>query len=457
MSLSGSTGSISQPVGRARRRSASKAPAPRLYVLDGLRLAAALAVVMYHYVALRGGWDKNPQAIFPGLHKVAQYGWLGVEFFFLISGFVICMSTWGRTLGDFVVSRASRLYPAYWFGVAATTTVLTVWPQVHRAEDTETVFANLSMLQTGLNSADVDDAYWTLFAELRFYVLFAIVVALGVTYRRCVMFCGIWIVAAMINPMTDTKFVSAWAMSSYAPYFVAGIAFFLMHKYRPNAVLWSIVGISFAVAQRFVTARIAINLGARGADVPEWPVRVGILLAFVLMAGVALGWFDRIQWKWLTTAGALTYPLYVIHMWIGMTIIYHLRGRMSPYALLAGVMAFMLVAAWIIARFVEKPLSLWMRRALKKGMEDIRLNTARDERASARHQPPTVKDSTTAVPEPAVAAMYDRQFAENPVLGTGPVRPGAQPLELVTDQSGYKPFKPFDPGVSDMDVDPRKL
>uniref|UniRef100_A0AAU2VA93 Integral membrane protein n=1 Tax=Streptomyces sp. NBC_00003 TaxID=2903608 RepID=A0AAU2VA93_9ACTN len=38
--------------------------------------------------------------------------------FFLISGFVICMSCWGKPLGDFFVSRVVRLYPAYWFGSA---------------------------------------------------------------------------------------------------------------------------------------------------------------------------------------------------------------------------------------------------------------------------------------------------------------------------------------------------
>lgn len=68
-----------------------------------------------------------------------------------------------------------------------------------------------------------------------------------------------------------------------------------------------------------------------------------------------------------------------------------------------------------------------------------------------------MKDGATAGPAAAVAAEYDRRFAENPVLGTGAARPGPQPLELVTDQSGYKPFKPFDPGASDTDVDPRKL
>src|SRR5687768_1346736 len=82
------------------------APAPkhnRLRALDGLRLLAALMVCLYHYSG-RGGqvthmWGESPRNLFPDLSAVAAYGSLGVQVFFVISGFVICMSSWGRTLG----------------------------------------------------------------------------------------------------------------------------------------------------------------------------------------------------------------------------------------------------------------------------------------------------------------------------------------------------------------------
>lgn len=48
----------------------------------------------------------------------------------MVSGFVICMSAWGRSVGDFAVSRVSRLFPAYWAAVAFTTLVLFNWPEV---------------------------------------------------------------------------------------------------------------------------------------------------------------------------------------------------------------------------------------------------------------------------------------------------------------------------------------
>src|SRR3954453_20330336 len=64
----------------------------RLRFLDGLRLLAARGGVGLHLTAApTAGWDGHP---FGGLTGVTRYGWLGVELFFLISEFVICMSGW---------------------------------------------------------------------------------------------------------------------------------------------------------------------------------------------------------------------------------------------------------------------------------------------------------------------------------------------------------------------------
>ncbi|MFD6812242.1 acyltransferase family protein, partial [Streptomyces anthocyanicus] len=108
--------------GQERRSSLPDAPRPRkrgrLYVLDGLRLGAALMVVAFHYTALGAeAWDRPAWTVFPEVSRFTSYGYLGVQLFFVISGFVICMSAWGRPLKAFFVSRVIRLYPAYWFAV----------------------------------------------------------------------------------------------------------------------------------------------------------------------------------------------------------------------------------------------------------------------------------------------------------------------------------------------------
>src|SRR5690349_17773865 len=84
----------------------------RLYEVDLLRIFAAVSVVLYHY--LFAGYYKVVSPLgfeAPGL--VARYGYLGVDLFFLISGFVVLLSAWDRTPRSFLVSRVVRLYPAY--------------------------------------------------------------------------------------------------------------------------------------------------------------------------------------------------------------------------------------------------------------------------------------------------------------------------------------------------------
>ncbi|MEV5593604.1 acyltransferase [Streptomyces sp. NPDC052496] len=361
----------------------------RLAALDGLRLLAALMVVFYHYVALARPWGHDTGTIFPTAHWAAQYGWLGVEVFFLISGFVICMSVWGRTVGDFAVSRISRLFPAYWAGILLTTLALKVWPEVDSFPGWDRLINNLSMLQSGNDSPDVDPVYWTLFVELKFYLIMVAVVWFGVTYRNCLILCGVWTVAAALAPGAHTPLLTTFAMPQYAPFFIAGIAFYLMRRHGQNAVLWALVVVQLLLAQRYIDYRMATSLGkAAAAALPSWPARLVIIAGFALIGAIALGGFDRIRWKWLTTAGALTYPLYLLHMNIGMTLIHHFRDRVPAPVLVASVTAFMLVAAWLVHRCVERPLGKWLRTTMRKGVDDVRRHIA--PRRKAVRQPAAV-------------------------------------------------------------------
>ncbi|MYU51961.1 MULTISPECIES: acyltransferase family protein [Streptomyces] len=389
----------------AERRSGN-----RLAALDGLRLLAALMVVFYHYVALARPWGHATDTIFPTAHRAAQYGWLGVEVFFLISGFVICMSVWGRTLGEFAVSRVSRLFPAYWAGILLTVAVVKTWPEVTSIRGWNAVITNLTMLQGGNNTPNVDPVHWTLFVELKFYLIVAVVVLFGVTYRNCLILCGVWTAAAALAPVLKTPLLTAFAMPQYAPFFIAGIAFYLMRRHRPNAVLWAIVILQLLLAQRYIPYRLATSVGKAAAEaLPTWPARTVIITAFALVGAIALGACDRIRWKWLTTAGALTYPLYLIHLNIGMTLIHHFRNRLPAPVLVASVTALMLLTAWLIHRIVERPLGKWLRDTMRRGIDDVRRHVAPRRRHArpAAPPPPSAPPAAEDGRAPSPARTYE--------------------------------------------------
>ncbi|GAA2237247.1 MULTISPECIES: acyltransferase family protein [Kitasatospora] len=375
---------------------------PRLAVLDGLRLVAALMVVLYHYTAMDTPWNGHTRTIFPSLHHVSQYAWIGVEVFFLISGFVICMSSWGKSLGDFVVSRASRLYPAYWAAVVITAIVISLWPQVEHIQSWAQIAANLTMLQDGMHVRDVDGVYWTLFTEMKFYLLFALlVVTRGVNYRNCVLFCGVWTVIGITDYSVPNDLLDMWAMPLFSPYFIAGIALYLMYRFKPNAVLVGILVISFLLAENEIVKRVGLNLSEPNRSIAAWPAQILIAVAFAVMTLIALGKFDRIQWRWLTTAGALTYPLYLLHENIGWTIIHTLKARVSPVPLVVGTAIAMMVLAWLLHRIVERPLGRRFRTTLDRAMTEMRQNSLQPKE---REVPPPASEPHSQDPSQRVLA-----------------------------------------------------
>jgi peptidoglycan/LPS O-acetylase OafA/YrhL len=335
----------------------------RLAALDGLRFIAAVLVMGYHYVSGYGFWHTGQSLPFPALHQVFAFGFLGVQLFFIISGFVICMSSWGRSLSQFFVSRVVRLYPAYWFAIIFTTAVVTLLPEPHRRLPLGQVLANLTMTQSALGVGDVDGVYWSLWRELLFYLLFAAVVWRGVSYRRVVAFCMLWTTASVVAVPLKSPVLNILVGQQYSMYFIAGIAMYLMHRFGPNSALWAILGFSFLLALH----------GAERNAPPGGHLQTYIIIGcFAAVLAVALGWFDRIRWRWLSTLGTLTYPLYLLHAYAGLAVIQRFSPSVPKYLLLAALVAFMLLLSWLVVRFVERPLSRAMRRRLTAAFETIR-------------------------------------------------------------------------------------
>lgn len=381
---------------------------PRLLILDLCRLLAALMVVCWHLVANGGG--PPPAALPAGLVTISLYGWLGVPLFFLISGFVIAMSSWGRSVGEFAVSRVVRLYPAYWFAIGLTTLVMALWPGERPHRSATDTLVNLTMLQKFLGIGDVDRSYWTLAVELQFYVLFAIVVATGVTYRRTVIFCAIWLVASLTLP-----FLAPALIGDYAPYFIGGIALYLIHRFGPDLLLWGIVVLSWLLS--LGTLRVMV-LGFLGPQEPLWRSGLVVTGFYLLMIAVALGWFSWFRWQWAITAGALTYPLYLLHQEIGFAVLRLARDTVPAAALVPLVIAGLMVLSWLVHRLVEVPTARFLKRGLTDALRRVRdLDLAAGPSGRMRAAPPaTPPVPASAVPTPTSAGWIpaSREPAKSP-------------------------------------------
>ncbi|MGV9554171.1 acyltransferase family protein [Streptomyces sp. NPDC003401] len=365
--------SVQEP-GAAPPSAPARREGGRLRALDGLRLVAALMVAVYHYAG-RGGyvteaWGTSPEHQFPTLHTVAAYGCLGVQVFFVISGFVICMSGWGRSLTSFFASRASRLMPAYWVAVLLVTAVFALPPVVYEAVSPSDALLNLTLLQQPLGADRVLGVCWTLWVEIRFYALFALCIVLpGANRRRIIMFCAGWTLAAAIAQAAHQPLLDLVLMPEYAPFFIGGVGLYLVHRDRRDAYAWGIVAVSFLIGQHYAVGEL---WNASDPDAFAHRTTTGIVgvvaFGFVAVAAIALGHLHRANWRWLTVAGALTYPFYLVHEHLGWVVIRVLHRTLGlPAGVTFGLtVAAMLALAWLMNRFVEKPLTPRLRGVLSR-------------------------------------------------------------------------------------------
>jgi peptidoglycan/LPS O-acetylase OafA/YrhL len=107
--------------------------------------------------------------------------------------------------------------------------------------------------------------------------------------------------------------------------------------------------------------------------VSSWRASVVLFTVFLMvMAAIALGATDRVRWKWLTTAGAMTYPFYLMHYLAGTTVIAHYRDTMDPRLLVVSVISGFLALSWLVHRLVERPVALLLKNGLDTSFARLR-------------------------------------------------------------------------------------
>jgi peptidoglycan/LPS O-acetylase OafA/YrhL len=158
---------------------------------DALRAAAALAVVLFHYRGVRTPGDPAVEALsrWPGLDTIVAHGWLGVDVFFFLSGFLLILP-WARAqapgaalpgLREFYVRRIRRLVPGYYahlvflfaFCLPAFMGIAYVGANAGLVTYNVAMHALFLQFTTPLSAGSfgLNGALWTLTLEAEFYLL----------------------------------------------------------------------------------------------------------------------------------------------------------------------------------------------------------------------------------------------------------------------------------------------
>jgi len=352
---------------------ATYAATARFGSFDGLRALAALAVVWHHSPAARGA---QPWA-------ALQRGYLGVDLFFALSGFLITAlllrerAAHGRVdVARFLLRRLLRLAPLYYAVLAGAALVSALAPSIAFAAP---FLADLpwhaTFTSNWVHTAPPLTVTWSLAAEEQFYVAWAFALRAlgegGLAIAAAVVALGALVTAGALDGalagLLGPDFRSLdMVQATFTPLALGALAAGLLH--RPAG---------FALAARLLGARAVAPLALLAvlalASAPEAePLRFtrpwAQLALTVLVAACALredhGLAPLLRWTPLARLGVVSYGVYLLHV-LTLQATRPLGLRWEPAPGLA-VFALNLLAAWAAAelafRVIERPCNRWRER-----------------------------------------------------------------------------------------------
>jgi peptidoglycan/LPS O-acetylase OafA/YrhL len=342
----------------------------RVNEIDLLRFLAAFIVMLFHYTFRGYAADHYSVMPFAPSAAVFKYGFLGVELFFLISGFVILMTASSGSLRKFAISRIVRLYPAYW--VCCTLTFLAIFAFGGERFNASLgqYMVNMTMLNEFVGVPSIDGVYWSLAVEMKFYALVAVVLLIG-QIHRAELFVLIWLMLSILLDLVPSGAVGVSRIrsvlvvdSSY--YFIAGAACYLIYANGASVMRFGIVTVSWLMAL-WTTWRGIPAFESRYGTTLDVYATLGLVTSFylvmLLVATRKTGWLAKRKW---VTLGALTYPLYLIHQYVGYMLFNIGYPKLNQHILLWGTVALMMLLAYLVHTQIEERFSLHFKRLLER-------------------------------------------------------------------------------------------
>lgn len=341
----------------------SRAIGPRFELLDLLRFLAAFAVVGYHWMFRGIETGSIATLSYVGASEVASYGYLGVELFFLISGFVIALSARGRKASEFVVRRGVRLYPAFWAAVLITAAVAAAWGAPQFAVTPIEVLANLTMVPNVFNQPLVDAVYWTLFYEVIFYGMIFVFLLLGLG-RWLDAFFPAWALGMVAIALVVPQFSNIYLLGGLFAFFAAGAIISTIQ--RNGWHWWQALGL---VASFYIAIRYTIGDVARINAADSRPFDQSTIITCLIVAAMFVIMLIQIHPRvaaWViprsVLLGALTYPVYLLHAHLSYIFFNHFANDLNRWWMYGVALLLVLVLAYVVHVFVERrPKRFWLR------------------------------------------------------------------------------------------------
>jgi peptidoglycan/LPS O-acetylase OafA/YrhL len=314
----------------------------RFESIDILRGVAALAVCLYHFTNGLPDFISDDNA----LKIIGRYGHLGVQLFFIISGFIIPFSLYKgnyklNNICTFFSKRILRIEPPYFISIAlalllkylSTFATLYKGPEFHL--DVRNLLCHIGYMCDIFKEDWINPVYWTLAIEFQFYILIAFCYTHIVATKNNYLF---YVGILLLNIPAITSLTNKAYIFHYMPYFTLGIVYF-------RVILNNIKPINFYMLSSLLLLAILLTDG-----LPQMMISLITLLTIV---------FVKKSTTPFTFLGNISFSLYLIHTLIGSRIINlsvnFTQNQGSRIAIIFLALFLSIICAYIFYLLVEKP------------------------------------------------------------------------------------------------------
>lgn len=343
----------------------------RVSSIDALRGVAALMVVLFH---LEGAISRTASGwLWAPVESIVRHGYLGVDIFFVISGFVIALSvsrgapTIGY-FGRFVVRRSIRLDPPYWVAIGLELLLLLATQRL--LPDREVVFpsgpqvaAHFLYLQELLGYGSIVTIFWTLCYEIQFYAFYV-----GLTVIRAYLPRPLragWIVVMCLAALFILSLWTRYWPPSWLP---VGLAINRWFQFFIGVLTWRAIS-DPRNSRTLYAAWIVLTAAVLLAQAPLYELLTVAVSALVLGIVKFPSIGRPLRTRPLLFLGSISYSLYLFHTSVGWRFVSVTQliwpGPWSPAMALAtyaaGVVLCVVFSA-VLWRLVERPLLALSRR-----------------------------------------------------------------------------------------------
>lgn len=319
----------------------------RLKSIDLLRGLASLTVAFCHLSSA------NLTGVSKSIDAIGYYGYLGVDVFFVISGFVLPYSLYQkeytiRNFPRFLLKRLIRLEPGYFAAIAVGIAIpfffFRTLPTLDR------FLLHFGYLNDIYERTWILGIFWTLAIEFQFYIFFGLAYSWFVTKSNFVFstFIGILLSSALL-------LAHIHILPKFFGLFLIGILVFRFIIMNMNKALFFVL----------IMATIACIIKINGLAEAMAAVLTGLGIMFLRIN--EQNYITKI-FLWL---GTISYSLYLTHWPFGIPVVKQLRKvpiiQNSDILRVGGGLAVALITAWCFYVLIERPSMKWSSRIkLKK-------------------------------------------------------------------------------------------